>query len=90
MKKAIFFVAALLAFASIASAGEYVNGYLRKDGTYVQPHYRSSPDGNSWNNYSSQGNTNPYTGKKGYESNEYSRSPAYNSNPYGRTYRYGR
>lgn len=41
----------------------YVNGYYRKDGTYVQPHYRSAPDGNPYNNYSYPGNLNPYTGR---------------------------
>jgi hypothetical protein len=41
----------------------HVNGYYRKDGTYVQPYVRSSPDGNPYNNYSYPGNTNPYTGK---------------------------
>ncbi|WP_291908775.1 SH3 domain-containing protein [Chitinophaga sp. CB10] len=40
-----------------------VSGYYRKDGTYVQPHYRSSPDGNPYNNWSYPGNVNPYTGK---------------------------
>lgn len=40
-----------------------VKGYFRKDGTYVQPHYRSNPDGNPYNNWSFPGNTNPYTGK---------------------------
>jgi len=40
-----------------------VEGYYRKDGTYVQPHYRSNPDGNPYNNWSFPGNTNPYTGK---------------------------
>jgi hypothetical protein len=29
----------------------YVGGYYRKDGTYVRPHVRSSPDGYKWNNY---------------------------------------
>lgn len=67
MKKAILFITALLACASIASADEYVNGYTRKDGTYVQPHYRSSHDNSTWNNYSSQGNLNPYTGERGSE-----------------------
>lgn len=41
----------------------YVKGYVRKDGTYVQPHRRSAPDGNPYNNWSFPGNTNPYTGK---------------------------
>lgn len=40
-----------------------VKGYYRKDGTYVQSHYRSSPDGNPYNNWSYPGNVNPYTGR---------------------------
>lgn len=51
--------------ASSASAQVQVDGYWRKDGTYVEPHYRSSPDGNTLNNYSTKGNTNPYTGEQG-------------------------
>lgn len=41
----------------------HVNGYERQGGTYVQPHMRSAPDGNPYNNYSYPGNVNPYTGK---------------------------
>jgi hypothetical protein len=40
-----------------------VKGYYRKDGTYVQPHSRSAPDGNPYNNYGFPGNYNPNTGK---------------------------
>lgn len=43
----------------------YVNGYYRKDGTYVQGHYRSRPNGYKDDNYSYRGNVNPYTGKMG-------------------------
>ncbi|MFP5111590.1 hypothetical protein ACSU64_04300 [Bacillaceae bacterium C204] len=46
-------------------ASVHVNGYFRKDGTYVQPHYRSNPDGNFNNNWSTKGNINPYTGQEG-------------------------
>lgn len=42
-----------------------VRGYVRKDGTYVPPHYRSAPDGNFSNNWSTVGNVNPYTGEEG-------------------------
>ena len=45
----------------------YVRGYFRSDGTYVQGHYQTNPDGSFWNNYSSYGNFNPYTGRKGYK-----------------------
>ncbi len=48
---------------SKAEAAVKVKGYTRKDGTYVKPHYRSSPDGNPYNNWSFPGNTNPYTGE---------------------------
>lgn len=41
----------------------YVKGYYRKDGTYVKGHYRTAPDGNPYNNYSTPGNYNPNTGK---------------------------
>src|SRR5438552_2648263 len=42
-----------------------VRGYTTKSGTYVAPHMRSAPDGNVWNNWSTKGNVNPYTGKEG-------------------------
>lgn len=59
-------LAALLAMlATDASAQVRVKGYTRKDGTYVAPHYRSSPNSSKHDNYSTQGNYNPYTGKKG-------------------------
>ena len=40
-----------------------IQGYYRKDGTYVKPHTRSAPDGSPYNNYSYPGNYNPNTGK---------------------------
>ena len=46
---------------SLVEAG-WVRGYYRRDGTYVQPHYRTNPDGNPYNNYSFPGNYNPNTG----------------------------
>ena len=49
----------------IASAQVHVNGYTRRDGTYVAPHWRSAPDSTPMNNYSTQGNYNPYTGQAG-------------------------
>jgi len=46
-----------------ALAQVHVRGYFRGNGTYVQPHWRSAPDGNPYNNWSFPGNVNPYTGK---------------------------
>lgn len=42
-----------------------VRGYIKRDGTFVQPHMRSAPDGNFNNNWSTSGNLNPYTGQSG-------------------------
>lgn len=52
-------------FAGGKGGSVRVRGYIRKDGTYVAPHYRSAPDGNFNNNWSTKGNINPYTGKEG-------------------------
>jgi len=59
-------VCLILAFAGLSALADvYVKGYYRRDGTYVRPHYRSSPDGNFNNNWSTKGNVNPYTGRPG-------------------------
>ncbi len=45
----------------------HVRGYTKRSGRYVMPHRRSRPDGRKFNNWSTRGNINPYTGKKGYK-----------------------
>lgn len=45
-----------------------VRGYFRKDGTFVAPHRRTLPDSSFENNWSTEGNVNPYTGKPGTKS----------------------
>jgi hypothetical protein len=72
MKKLIGVV--VFVCAAPAFAQTYVDSYTRKDGTYVPGHYRSSPDDSRSNNYSTQGNVNPYTGRQG------------TVNPYGQGY----
>lgn len=43
-----------------------VKGYVKKSsGKYVTPHFKTSPDKTKLNNWSTKGNVNPYTGKKG-------------------------
>lgn len=54
-----------LLFGTTSFAQVYVNGYYKSNGTYVQPHVRTTPDHTKINNYTTQGNTNPYTGKPG-------------------------
>ena len=48
-----------------SSSDVYVRGYTRKNGTYVKPHYRSRPNSSIRDNWSTKGNTNPYTGRQG-------------------------
>jgi hypothetical protein len=55
----------LLAPTLAAAQQVHVRGYVKKDGTYVQPHVRTSPNSTKADNYSSKGNVNPYTGKRG-------------------------
>ena len=62
----------LLVCISSAFADTYVNGYYKRDGTYVNGYNRSSPDPTNWNNYSTQGNSNPYTGSEGTRARDYS------------------
>lgn len=73
MKK--FIMIATIFAVSNALADNYVNGYVRRDGTYVAPHYRSESNNQRFDNYSSQGNFNPYTGQQGSQRNEF--TPGY-------------
>lgn len=80
------FAIALLLFALCAGAfaDQTVRGYTRRDGTYVAPYQRTEPNQYRHDNYSSQGNVNPYTGRRGTQPNEYSNPPVYNrSHPSG-------
>ena len=70
----------LTLLASNAFGDEYVRGHTTKDGTYVQPHVRTDPNQYKFDNYSSQGNSNPYNGERGTQRNEFSNPPAYNQN----------
>lgn len=78
----------LIAFSSSAE-DVYVKGYYKNNGTYVAPHYRSSPNKTVNDNWSTYGNTNPHTGELGtkrvHDANEKLsgnkfRTPYYSSN----------
>lgn len=46
-----------------------VRGYYKpSSGRYVMPHYKTAPNSYRWDNYSSKGNYNPYSGKIGSKS----------------------
>jgi len=78
--KAILVIATLLLAPQLFAASSHsVKGYTKKDGTYVQPHRQTNPDQLRRNNYSSEGNVNPNTGKQGKQRNELSNPPKYNN-----------
>ena len=91
MNRAVLLIVAALSLLSAALADQWVGGYFRKDGRYVQGHWRSDPDGKYWNNWSSSGNSNPYTGERGYDLpklDDYLKRPSYYNytyRPYGYT-----
>jgi hypothetical protein len=64
IKSCFLALAILLGWLAIAQAQVWVSPYARRDGTQVQGHWRSNPDGNPYNNWSYPGNVNPYTGKQ--------------------------
>jgi hypothetical protein len=74
MKKLIFAIVVvfLLAFTTETYSQEKkpsdvtVKTYKKKDGTIVTEHKRSAKNCTVKDNFSTKGNTNPYTGKKGY------------------------
>ena len=63
MRRLFLIIPLLLLFTNIAYAG-WVNGYYRKDGTYVSGHYRSNPNSTKSDNYgpskSKEDYYNPY------------------------------
>lgn len=78
-------IAAIFANVVVAHADTYVRGYTRSDGTYVAPHYRSSPNSSYNDNWSVSPNVNPHTGQQG------TRQPSWNDNssrqnPYAKPY----
>ena len=83
MKKLL--LAAALAIAATAAQAQYtgtygtgsnpnshpVEGYTRSNGTYVQPHQQTNPNGTQTDNYGTRGNVNPYTGAVGTHTPRY-------------------
>ncbi|WP_152975568.1 SH3 domain-containing protein [Lacinutrix himadriensis] len=81
----IFFFVFLFSFAQTNSNHVYVSGYYKSNGTYVQPHYRTAPNRTNRDNFSTRGNTNPYTGEKGYITPDGNASSTYTTNSYSNT-----
>lgn len=80
MKKVaiIFLVGTLAAAPVFAKGGSHssvghsstggshsIKGYVKKDGTYVAPSNATNPNHSKYDNWSTKGNVNPYSGKDG-------------------------
>ncbi|MES2023906.1 MAG: hypothetical protein V4439_04445 [Patescibacteria group bacterium] len=83
IKNLLFLLFLVITFQ--ASSQVYVEGYYRKNGTYVAPHYRSSPNSTKNDNYSTKGNYNPYTGKPGTKNGDYY-TPSYSNSSNNSSY----
>lgn len=63
--KSVLLIASVLVMSAAEAKPVRVDGYIRKDGTYVPSSVRTAPNNRRFDNYSAQGNVNPYTGKSG-------------------------
>ncbi len=59
------------AFAQYNSNNHYVQPHYRSNGSYVDGHHATNPNRSQLDNYSSQGNVNPYTGQQGHRAPRY-------------------
>ncbi len=85
MKNLIITLVFILVSSFSFSQSVWVNGYTKSNGTYVQSHYRTAPNNTVNDNYSTKGNINPYTGKKGTKPRQVYSIPTtkrYNTNTY--------
>lgn len=48
------------------------DGYYKHNGTYVQPHTKTENNSTNLDNYSTQGNKNPYSQQRGTKAKDYS------------------
>ena len=53
-------------------AGRYQDAYQRSNGTVVTGHYKTQSNRTNWDNFSTKGNTNLYTGQSGSRARDYS------------------
>ena len=69
MKKIIFCLAIVLSLVFIttveAKTVKVKSYYKPSTGTYINSHYKTSPNKSKIDNFSTKNNYNPYTGKKG-------------------------
>lgn len=67
---------------SHAAPSVYVKPYINKNGALVDGHFKTAPNGTTLDNYSTQGNINPYTGQPGTKTSQQPQLTPYLKNPY--------
>ena len=77
MKKLILLLSLLtfttILFAQTNRSTRYQRSYYKHStGTYVHSHYKTTLNNTNTDNFSTQGNTNTYTGKSGSRAKDYS------------------
>ncbi len=65
-------ISSFSAFGSTNSATRLQSGYQRSDGTAVSSHYKTESNSTNWDNFSTKGNSNPFTGESGSRARDYS------------------
>ncbi len=73
--------------AQVNPNSRYQSGYTKKNGTSVQPHYKTQTNKTNHDNYSTTSNKNTYTGKSGTKAKDY--SPAATNYGQGKTIQSG-
>jgi hypothetical protein len=84
-------ILAVLSASALAQNSHYVQPHVTRNGTFVPGHMQTNPDSSRLNNWSTQGNVNPYTGQSGSVNPWNTPAPAYtpppanpfNAQPYG-------
>ena len=70
MKKLFLVLTLLIGVLSFSASAEArttrVRGYYKPStGRYIAPYYKTTPNHSKFDNFSTKGNYNPYTGKRG-------------------------
>ena len=65
LKTLLVFLGLVLSFSAFAQTSTFVPGYVKKNGTYVEPYWKTTPNSTKLDNYSTKPNENPFTGKEG-------------------------
>ena len=81
-KIALTLIAITLAASAFGQGYHYNNGYIDRNGMFHPGHYQTNPNNNPWDNWSTRGNYNPFTGKPGTRTPQgphYDRNGVYHS-----------